>query len=317
MGDEHQPGNDKHPNGSQRGRHQQPQRLCRQIRSHAVMHLAAESHVDRSIDGPRSFIDTNIVGTFLLLQASRRYLDCLSGAKRAAFRFHHVSTDEVYGSLGPEGLFTEETAYAPNSPYSASKAAADHLVHAWHRTFGLPIVMSNCSNNYGPYQHPEKLIPLMITNALRGRALPIYGDGGNVRDWLYVEDHARALWLVLSKGRLGERYNIGGNAEIRNIDLVRTLCGLMNERLPHGSHHPYETLIKFVTDRPGHDRRYAIDAGKMRRELGWTPAETIGSGLRRTVDWFLANQDWCDTVRQRGYDGERLGLAQGMADAVR
>jgi dTDP-glucose 4,6-dehydratase len=275
----------------------------------AVLHLAAESHVDRSIDAPSTFIETNIVGTFTLLQAARRYFDRLSGPRRDKFRFHHVSTDEVYGSLGADGAFHEETPYAPNSPYSASKASSDHLARAWHHTFGLPVVMTNCSNNYGPYQHPEKLIPLMITNATRGRPLPVYGKGSNVRDWLFVEDHARALWLVLTRGQVGEKYNVGGDAEMNNLDLVRLLCGILDECRPKSGHR-YADLIAFVADRPGHDLRYAIDARKIRRELGWAPRENLASGMRRTVEWYLENLDWCDAVRARGYDGERLGLAR-------
>ena len=288
-----------------------------------VLHLAAESHVDRSIDAPSAFIDTNIVGTFTLLQAARRYFYSLSPAQRDCFRFHHVSTDEVYGSLGPDGVFREDTPYAPNSPYSASKAASDHLVRAWHHTFGLPVIMTNCSNNYGPYQHPEKLIPLMITSAVRGRPLPVYGSGANIRDWLFVEDHARALWLVLSQGRIGEKYNIGGDAEMTNLDLVRLICGILDECRPAAPYCPHTSLIEFVVDRPGHDLRYAIDAGKLRRELGWSPRETLTSGLRRTVAWYLANLDWCAEVRARGYDGERLGIAKagpadpGLAKAAR
>jgi dTDP-glucose 4,6-dehydratase len=279
----------------------------------AVLHLAAESHVDRSIDAPSTFVETNIVGTFTLLQAARRYFEGLSATKRAKFRFHHVSTDEVYGSLGPDGAFHEETPYAPNSPYSASKASSDHLVRAWHHTFGLPIVMTNCSNNYGPYQHPEKLVPLMVTNALRGRPLPVYGKGTNVRDWLFVEDHARALWLVLTQGQVGEKYNVGGDAEMNNLELVHLLCGILDECRPKGGQSRYRELIAFVADRPGHDQRYAIDARKIRRELGWTPRETLATGLRRTVEWYLENLDWCSAVRERGYDGERLGLARAAA----
>jgi dTDP-glucose 4,6-dehydratase len=279
----------------------------------AVLHLAAESHVDRSIDAPSAFIETNIVGTFALLQAARRYLDSLTPARRDGFRFHHVSTDEVYGSLGADGAFCEDTPYAPNSPYSASKAASDHLVRAWHHTFGLPVVMTNCSNNYGPFQHPEKLIPLMITNAVRGRKLPVYGAGANIRDWLFVEDHARALWLVLSRGRIGEKYNIGGDAEMTNLDLVHLICGILDECRPETPHCPHTSLIEFVSDRPGHDQRYAIDASKVRRELGWSPRETLATGLRLTVAWYLANLDWCAAVRARGYDGERLGLANTEA----
>ncbi len=281
----------------------------------AVLHLAAESHVDRSIDGPAAFIDTNIGGTFTLLQAARRYFDDLSPVRREGFRFHHVSTDEVYGSLGADGAFREDTPYAPNSPYSASKAASDHLARAWHHTFGLPVIMTNCSNNYGPYQHPEKLIPLMITNAVRGRPLPVYGSGTNIRDWLFVEDHVRALWCVLSRGRVGEKYNIGGDAEMTNLDLVHLICGILNDCQPEGPHCPHESLIEFVADRPGHDLRYAIDAGKVRKELGWTPRETLATGLRRTVAWYLANLDWCSAVRSRGYDGQRLGLVKAAGSA--
>lgn len=276
----------------------------------AVLHLAAESHVDRSIDAPSTFIETNIVGTFTLLQAARRYFDRLSKGRRDKFRFHHVSTDEVYGSLGDEGAFHEETSYAPNSPYSASKASSDHLVRAWHHTFGLPVLMTNCSNNYGPYQHPEKLIPLMITNAVRGRPLPVYGKGSNIRDWLFVEDHARALWLVLTRGQVGEKYNIGGDAEMNNLDLVHLLCAILEESGPKAKQGRYADLVTFVADRPGHDLRYAIDAQKIRRELGWIPRESLASGLRRTVEWYLENLDWCAAVRARGYDGERLGLAR-------
>ena len=244
-----------------------------------------------------------------MLQAARRYLDSLTAARRAVFRFHHVSTDEVYGSLGPEGVFKEDTAYAPNSPYSASKAASDHLVFAWYRTFGLPVILTNCSNNYGPYQHPEKLIPLIITNAVRGLPLPIYGSGANIRDWLFVEDHARALWLVLTRGQVGEKYNIGGDTEMTNLDLVRLICNILDKGRPEAPHCPHANLINFVADRPGHDLRYAIDASKIRHELGWRPRETLASGLQRTVEWYLDNLDWCAAVRARGYDGERLGLA--------
>ncbi|MCR9073343.1 MAG: dTDP-glucose 4,6-dehydratase [Alphaproteobacteria bacterium] len=259
----------------------------------AVMHLAAESHVDRSIDGPEDFIQTNIVGTFRLLQAARQHLDTLDGARRADFRFHHISTDEVFGSLGDDGMFTEETAYDPRSPYSASKASSDHLVRAWGETFGLPIVISNCSNNYGPYHFPEKLIPLMIIKGLRGEPLPVYGDGQNVRDWLYVEDHARALWTVLSKGAAGESYNIGGHNEMSNLTVVETICDLLDRHAPplSGGRSRRE-LISFVTDRPGHDFRYAIDAAKIERELGWTPRETFESGIEKTVLWYLENEAW-------------------------
>ena len=273
----------------------------------AVMHLAAESHVDRSIDGPGEFIQTNLVGTFRLLEAARGYWQTLPEADRAGFRFHHVSTDEVFGSLGAEGFFRETTAYAPNSPYSASKAGSDHLVRAWHETYGLPVVVTNCSNNYGPYHFPEKLIPLMIIKGLRGEPMPVYGKGDNVRDWLYVEDHARALRLVLERGRLGETYCIGGNSERTNLAVVRALCALLDELHPEGA--PHERLITFVTDRPGHDQRYAIDAGKIMAELGWRPRETFETGLRRTVAWYLSNRSWWQAVIDGSYRGERLGLA--------
>jgi len=273
----------------------------------AVMHLAAESHVDRSIDGPGAFIETNIVGTFALLQEARRYFDGLPGARKDRFRFHHVSTDEVYGALGPEGFFTEETPYRPNSPYSASKAASDFLARAWSETYGLPVVTSNCSNNYGPYQFPEKLIPVVVINALEGAKIPVYGKGENVRDWLYVEDHARALLDVIDKGRLGETYNIGGWNERRNIDLVMMICELMDEMRPRN--HPHRDLIAYVTDRPGHDHRYAIDATKIERELGWRPSLTIEEGMRRTVAWYLENEDWWRSLRARA--GGRLGLGKG------
>lgn len=266
-------------------------RVFAQYRPAAVMHLAAESHVDRSIEGPAPFISTNIVGTYTLLEVAREYWSSLDDAGRTAFRFHHVSTDEVYGDLdGSDALFTEDTPYAPSSPYSASKAAADHLVRAWHRTYGLPVLITNCSNNYGPYQYPEKLIPLVIRNALAGRPLPVYGRGDQVRDWLYVEDHARALYAVLTRGRVGETYNIGGHNEQRNIDVVRQICALLEELAPDkpAGVRRYEDLITFVPDRPGHDRRYAIDASKIARELGWVPQETFESGLRKTVQWMLA-----------------------------
>jgi dTDP-glucose 4,6-dehydratase len=269
----------------------------------AVMHLAAESHVDRSIDGPAAFIDTNITGTYTLLEAARAYW----GGSRD-FRFHHVSTDEVFGTLGPTGHFTETTPYAPNSPYSASKAASDHLVRAWHETYGLPVVLSNCSNNYGPFHFPEKLIPVVILNALAGKAIPVYGKGENVRDWLYVEDHATALLTVVTKGADGEGYNIGGNAEARNIDIVTRICTLMDEMVPAGA--PHERLITYVADRPGHDFRYAIDASKIRRELGWQPSVTLDEGLRRTVRWYLDNRDWWQAIQARGHKLERLGLKQ-------
>ena len=277
---------------------------CRPV---GVIHLAAESHVDRSIDGPRAFIDTNIVGTFTLLQESLRHWRTLDAPARAAFRFVHVSTDEVYGSLGPHDLFTEHTPYAPNSPYSASKAASDHLVRAWHHTFGLPVVTTNCSNNYGPYQFPEKLIPLVIANALEGKPLPVYGKGENIRDWLYVDDHARALLLAFERGVPGETYNVGGLNERRNIDVVGAICALLDELAPLAGVPDRTALIEFVTDRPGHDQRYAIDATKIRRELGWSPAESFDSGLRATVQWYLDHRDWTDRVRSGAYRGERLG----------
>ncbi|MCB1353713.1 MAG: dTDP-glucose 4,6-dehydratase [Rhodobacteraceae bacterium] len=270
----------------------------------AVMHLAAESHVDRSIDGPAEFIDTNIVGTYTLLEAARAYW----GGTRD-FRFHHISTDEVFGTLGETGLFTEETPYAPNSPYSASKASSDHLVRAWGETYGLPVVLSNCSNNYGPFHFPEKLIPVVILNALAGKPIPVYGQGENVRDWLFVEDHATALLKVAQEGRLGESYNIGGNAEARNIDIVRKICALMDELDPEGA--PHDRLITFVTDRPGHDFRYAIDASKIRAELGWQPSVTLDEGLRKTVTWYLENRAWWQAIQARGHKLERLGLKAG------
>ena len=275
----------------------------------AVMHLAAESHVDRSIDGPRAFVDTNVVGTYAMLEAARAYWMELEAERRDAFRFHHVSTDEVYGSLGPDGLFTENSPYRPNSPYSASKAAADHLARSWHHTYGFPVVITNCSNNYGPYQFPEKLVPLMILNAIEGKPLPVYGAGDNVRDWLYVEDHAEALRLVLENGRVGETYNIGGKSEKTNIDVVRAICALLDDRLPESPHRPHERLIEFVADRPGHDQRYAIDATKIADELGWRPRQSFESGLGQTIDWYLANGEWCARVRSGAYRGERLGLS--------
>jgi dTDP-glucose 4,6-dehydratase len=280
-------------------------------RPDAIMHLAAETHVDRSIDGPEAFVRTNLVGTFALLEAARAYWAALDGAAREDFRFHHISTDEVFGSLGPEGKFTEATPYDPSSPYSATKAGSDHLVRAWHRTFGLPVVTTNCSNNYGPFQFPEKLIPLTILNALEGRELPVYGRGENIRDWLHVGDHARALWLVLRRGRVGETYNVGGGEERRNIDLVRLLCALLDEASPAGA--PHEKLIRFVADRPGHDLRYAIDDTKLRGELGWRPRESLESGLRKTVRWYLENRWWWEKIRSGVYRGERLGLAEASA----
>ncbi len=273
----------------------------------AIVHFAAESHVDRSIDGPAEFIQTNIEGTFHLLEAARAYWSQLDEPDRRDFRFLQVSTDEVYGSLGPTGYFTEQTPYAPNSPYSASKASADHLVRAWFHTYGLPVLTTNCSNNYGPYQFPEKLIPLMILKALAGEPLPIYGDGSHVRDWLYVEDHCRAIWRVLEAGQPGEMYNIGGNSERTNLQVVDTLCDLLDERLPNSPHRPHRQLKTFVADRPGHDRRYAIDASKIRRELGWQPRETFETGLARTLDWYLEHREWCRRVMDGSYRGQRLG----------
>ena len=268
----------------------------------AIVHFAAESHVDRSIVGPQDFIDTNVVGTFRLLEEVRRHFESMPGPERAEFRFLHVSTDEVYGSLGPnDPAFSETTPYAPNSPYSASKASSDHLVRAYHHTYGLPVVTSNCSNNYGPFQFPEKLIPLMILNALGGKSLPVYGDGLNVRDWLYVEDHCSALRTVLQRGKPGETYNIGGRSEMRNIDVVKTLCGILDDQLPESEHAPHEDLITFVKDRPGHDRRYAVDSSKVERELGWAPEESFESGLHKTVAWYLRNPEWVSSVTSGRY----------------
>lgn len=274
----------------------------------AVMHLAAESHVDRSIDGPGDFVQTNVVGTYQLLESARAYWNDLSADKKASFRFHHISTDEVFGSLGNSGFFLETTPYQPNSPYSASKAASDHLTRAWHHTYGLPVVTTNCSNNYGPYQFPEKLIPLMILNALEGKPLPVYGKGDNVRDWLFVDDHADALLLVLEKGRLGETYNIGGHNEKMNLDVVHTICDLVDEFRPDKKAGSRRRLISYVKDRPGHDKRYAIDASKIGKELGWKPAETFESGLKKTVAWYLGEaEQWCKRVQDGSYRRERLG----------
>ena len=278
-------------------------RIFSQHRPEKVMHLAAESHVDRSIDGPGDFIETNITGTFNLLEAARAYWQ--SEGRPAAFRFHHISTDEVFGSLGADGQFTETAPYDPRSPYSASKAASDHLVRAWHETYGLPVVLTNCSNNYGPYHFPEKLIPVAILNALHGKPIPVYGKGENVRDWLYVEDHADALLAVLERGDIGRSYNIGGENERRNIDLVRTICALMDEMHPAGA--PHDRLITFVTDRPGHDARYAIDPSRIRDELGWRPSVTVEEGLRRTVRWYLDNESWWRPLLERQGVGQRLG----------
>lgn len=271
----------------------------------AIMHLAAESHVDRSIDGPGDFIETNITGTYNLLEAARAYW--VGQGRPEGFRFHHISTDEVFGSLGETGQFTEDTPYDPRSPYSASKAASDHLVRAWHETYGLPVVLTNCSNNYGPFHFPEKLVPVVILNALHGRPIPVYGDGGNVRDWLYVEDHADALLLVLDKGELGRSYNIGGENEARNIDLVRTICAHMDRLRPDAA--PHDRLITFVTDRPGHDRRYAIDPTRIREELGWRPSVTVEEGLAKTVEWYLENEAWWRPLLTRQGVGQRLGTA--------
>lgn len=290
-------------------------KLFAETQPDAVMHLAAESHVDRSIDGPAAFIETNIVGTYTLLEAARAYWNGLDDSKKAAFRFHHISTDEVYGELGPTGLFTETTPYSPNSPYSASKASSDHLVRAWHETYGLPTLVTNCSNNYGPYHFPEKLIPLVILNALAGKPLPIYGKGDQVRDWLYVDDHARALYKVVTEGEVAETYNIGGHNERQNIEVVHTICDLLEELRPEkpaGIAH-YRDLITHVTDRPGHDVRYAIDASKIARELGWTPAETFASGIRKTVQWYLENSEWWQRVLNGSYQMERLGLTSATA----
>lgn len=278
-----------------------------------IMHLAAESHVDRSIDGPAAFIETNIVGTYTLLEASRSYWNKLEEDKKKAFRFHHISTDEVYGDLeGTDDLFTETTAYEPSSPYSASKASSDHLVRAWLRTYGLPTIVTNCSNNYGPYHFPEKLIPLMILNAISGKALPVYGDGMQIRDWLFVEDHARALYKVVTEGEVGETYNIGGHNEKANIEVVQTVCSLLEELVPNKPEGiaMYQDLLTHVTDRPGHDVRYAIDASKIERELGWTPEETFESGIRKTVEWYLNNNEWWSRVLDGSYTGERLGVNQ-------
>lgn len=274
----------------------------------AVIHFAAESHVDRSIDGPAAFIQTNINGTFTLLENTRQYWCELDDQKKKQFRFLHVSTDEVYGSLGEEGYFTEETSYAPNSPYSASKASSDHLARAYFHTYGLPVMITNCSNNYGPYQFPEKLIPLMLLNALEGKPLPVYGSGQNVRDWLYVEDHCRAILTVLEQGKPGEKYNIGGHNEKTNLSIVQALCDILDRRQPRGDGQSYREQIAFVRDRPGHDLRYAIDASKIRQELGWVPQETFETGIVKTVEWYLANREWCRRVTDGSYRRERLGI---------
>ena len=284
-------------------------RLLAEHRPDAVVNFAAESHVDRSIDGPAAFIQTNVVGTLGLLESVRDHWKELEGEARERFRFLHVSTDEVYGSLGDTGKFTESTPYAPNSPYSASKAASDHLVRAFHHTYGLPVLTTNCSNNYGPYHFPEKLIPLIIARALAGEPLPVYGDGKNVRDWLFVGDHCQAIRTVLEKGRVGETYNVGGNAEKQNLEVVRTICALLDERMPRADGKPRSSQITFVADRPGHDRRYAIDASKLRDELGWEPEYTFEQGIAETVDWYLANQAWVKRVLDGSYRLERIGTA--------
>ncbi|MDO3720330.1 dTDP-glucose 4,6-dehydratase [Marinobacter sp. chi1] len=289
------------------------ERILAQHQPDAIMHLAAESHVDRSIDGPADFIETNIIGTYTLLEATRQYWQALEATKKANFRLHHISTDEVYGDLphpnetvnAEEYLFTEQTAYAPSSPYSASKASSDHLVRAWRRTYGLPTLITNCSNNYGPYHFPEKLVPLMILNALEGKPLPVYGKGDQIRDWLYVEDHARALYKVVTEGRPGETYNIGGHNEKQNIEVVYTICDILQELRPQGC--SYRDLITNVKDRPGHDMRYAIDAHKIQKELGWAPEETFETGIRKTIEWYLDNLDWCQRVQDGSYQRERLG----------
>jgi len=275
----------------------------------AIMHLAAESHVDRSIDGPADFIQTNIVGTFNLLDVAKKYWDDLSATKKEGFRFHHVSTDEVYGDLDETGYFTEETSYEPSSPYSASKASSDHIVRAWHRTYGFPVVITNCSNNYGGYQFPEKLIPLVTLNALEGKPLPIYGKGDQIRDWLHVDDHARALRLVLETGKNGETYNIGGHNEKTNLEVVKTICALLDKLVPNSQYVPHVSLITYVADRPGHDVRYAIDADKIAKDLGWLPEETFESGIEKTIHWYLENTKWCQNVQDGSYQRERLGAA--------
>jgi dTDP-glucose 4,6-dehydratase len=288
-----------------------PQRIgdiIRAFQPDIIMHLAAESHVDRSIDRPGEFVQTNVIGTYTLLQAALAYWRDLSQERQAVFRFHHISTDEVFGSLGVDGFFHEEYPYQPSSPYSASKAASDHFVRAWHHTYGLPTLVTNCSNNYGPFHFPEKLIPLIILNALEGKPLPVYGKGDNVRDWLYVDDHARALILAAEQGRPGETYTIGGHNERRNIDVVHAICALVDELAPNAAIGPRERLITYVTDRPGHDLRYAIDSSKIERDLGWRPTETFETGLRKTVEWYLTNQEWWERVRSGVYQGERLGV---------
>jgi dTDP-glucose 4,6-dehydratase len=286
------------------------ERIFEQHQPDAIMHLAAESHVDRSIEGPADFIQTNIVGTSNLLEVARNYWNQLEENRKLNFRFHHVSTDEVYGDLDETGLFTEETSYQPSSPYSASKASSDHLVRAWHRTYGFPIVITNCSNNYGGYQFPEKLIPLVTLNALEGKPLPIYGTGQQIRDWLHVDDHARALRLVLEKAKNGQTYNIGGHNEKTNLDVVKIICSLLDQLVPNSPYIPHQSLIAYVTDRPGHDMRYAIDASKIEKDLGWTPDETFETGIEKTIKWYLDNSEWCQHVQDGSYQRERLGAKE-------
>ena len=284
-------------------------RLFNEYQPNYIINFAAESHVDRSIDGPAEFIQTNIVGTSVLLQESLKYYSTLKGKESERFQFHHVSTDEVFGSLSESGFFTEETPYDPSSPYSASKASSDHLVRAWHRTFDLPILISNCSNNYGPYQFPEKLIPLIILNCLEEKPLPVYGTGENIRDWLYVEDHCDAIYTILQKGTIGETYNVGGNNEIKNIQIVDVICDILNDIHPAGSGKSYHELITFVKDRPGHDFRYAIDASKLKKEIGWEPKESFNTGIQKTIEWYLKNEEWWKTIQENTYKQERLGIS--------
>ena len=285
----------------------QVKKIFEKFQPDAVMHLAAESHVDRSIDGPAEFIRTNVIGTFTLLEVAREYFNRLDDSAKRHFRFHHISTDEVFGTLGNEGLFTEETPYAPNSPYSASKAGADHLVRAWNHTYGLPVTISNCSNNYGPYQFPEKLIPLMILNILYGKKLPVYGDGQNTRDWLHVEDHAEALFTILTKGKVGEKYNVGGCNELSNLEVVRKIFDAVKALVPETGRNNFDDIVEFVPDRPGHDWRYAIDPTKMSTELGWTPKHSFDTGLLQTVKWYIEHQEWWEPILKKKYSGERLG----------
>ena len=284
-------------------------KLFTEYQPNYIVNFAAESHVDRSIDGPAEFIQTNIVGTSVLLQEALKYYSTLKGKESERFRFHHVSTDEVFGSLSESGFFTEETPYDPSSPYSASKASSDHLVRAWHRTFDLPVLISNCSNNYGPYQFPEKLIPLMILNCLEEKPLPVYGTGENIRDWLYVEDHCDAIYTILQKGTIGETYNVGGNNEIKNIQIVDVICDILNDIHPAGSGKSYHELITFVKDRPGHDFRYAIDASKLKKEIGWEPKESFNTGIQKTIEWYLKNEEWWKTIQENTYKQERLGIS--------